>query len=491
MRGKGAAGALLACLLLSLCVCARAEGDAAAGEAVNMKTSCDFECGGAPLTKNVLDGSGYSKTILEAGKDITITSGETMAGLYIEFSRPPEPWTLTVDGEERSCGEHAYLHEYVGSLDAHSLTLHFDFEAQICDLYVLSEGTLPDWVQDWQEPWDRADVLFLPTHSDDDQLYFAGLVPWCLARGARVQVAYFIQHYDTPDRMNELLDGLWTCGLRNYPVLGAFRDMENLSYDDTIRVYNSVGVYWNDFEGHQVGLYRRFQPQVVVTHASDGEYGHGAHILNYRTAVAAAQLSMDATAYPESAEEYGVWDVPKLYVHNGAKNQVVLDFDTPLEQFGGLTPFQLSQKAFLCHESQQQWFADWLFRSDKAADINDPSPCVYGLSRSTVGEDTSGDTFFDNLVLYDEQERRAAEAETARVAAEETEKAAAAEAARQAEAAAQAEAEARTAAEAAEAARQQALREQQRMVYTALAAAVVAACAALLTVIRLHGKKED
>ena len=480
---------LLTALVVVLLFCSLSVGaKAAEDEARLISYDCELRWNDTPLHIALTDGHGYSRLRLTPG-ELRITAPEEIGAVYLEFAEPPESWTLLVNGEELPCGQYGYLHEYV-EIGATEVTLRFDSPIHLCDIFVFSAGEKQDWVQDWEPVWDKADVLFLPTHSDDDQLFFAGLIPWCISEGARIQVAYFVKHYDHADRMNELLDGLWTCGLRNYPVLGPYRDMGNIGYNDTIRAYNNNGVYWNDFEGWQVELYRRFQPQVVVTHAGNGEYGHGAHILNCLTALAGWQLSGDETAYPETAALYGVWVPQKLYVHNHPEKAVRLDFDSPLEMYGGKTAFQLAQDAFRCHPSQVPFYGSWLFASDTAAGLAGYPSCDYGLYYSTVGDDRNTDTLFDNIELYDEA-ARAAEAEAARKAAEE-EAARLAEAERQAfEEAARLAEEERLAAEA-EAARLAAeIEKEKRQLALAIAAVSVIACGALAAAIMLRRRKQE
>ena len=485
MRRKLLTLAALLVLLAALPLKVRAEEP----EARLITYESELRWNGAMLDGALTDGSGYARIWLHGG-ELHIQAEEPIGAVYLEFAEPPEPWTLLVDGEKRPCGQQGYLHEYVGDIHATELTLRFDSSIFLCDIYVFSQGERQDWVQDWQEPWDRADVLFLPTHSDDDQLFFAGLIPWCLSEGARIQVAYFVKHYDHADRMNELLDGLWACGLRNYPVLGPFRDMGNTGYNDTLSAYNGNGVYWNDFEGWQVELYRRFQPQVVVTHARNGEYGHGAHILNCLTALAGWQLSGDETAYPETAERYGVWTPQKVYVHNHPDRAVRLDFDSPLEMFGGRTAFHLSQEAFRCHASQFPFYEGWLFGSSTAAGLAGYPSCDYGLYYSTVGDDVNTDTLFDNIELYDAA-KRAAEARA------QAEQQAALEAERRAEEERRAaeEEERRQAEEAARQAEDDRLRREieneKRQLALAIAAVSLIACGALAAAIVLRRKKQE
>lgn len=474
-------------LLLLPLLCGSAQAEEPEARLISYESRMTWN--GDPLPLELTDCSGYARLRLQPG-ELHIQADEEIGAVYLEFAEPPESWTLLVNGEERTCGEHGYLHEYVGEIGAAEATLRFDTPIHLCDIFVFSAGEKQDWVQDWAEPWDRADVLFLPTHSDDDQLFFAGLIPWCISEGARIQVAYFVKHYDHADRMNELLDGLWTCGLRNYPILGPFRDMGNIDYNDTLYAYNGNGVYWNDFEGWQVELYRRFQPQVVVTHARNGEYGHGAHILNCLTALAGWQLSGDETAYPETAERYGVWTPQKLYVHNHPEKAVRLDFDSPLDMFGGSTAFQLSQEAFRCHPSQVPFYGPWLYGSTTAAGLAGYPSCDYGLYYSTVGDDVHTDTLFDNIELYDEA-RRAAEEEAARIAAEQEAARIAEEQRLAAEEAARIAAEEEAARLAEEERLRQEIEEEKRQLGLAIAAVSLIACAALAAAIALRRKKQE
>ena len=75
------------------------------------------------------------------------------------------------------------------------MNLTVDFGgAKISDVYAFSAGTLPDFVQNWEKPLERADILLNSSHSDDDQLFFAGLLPYYASRGCDIQVVYYTDH---------------------------------------------------------------------------------------------------------------------------------------------------------------------------------------------------------------------------------------------------------------------------------------------------------
>ena len=56
----------------------------------------------------------------------------------------------------------------------------------INELFVLGEGELPDWVQVWEPTCEKADILFLSTHPDDELIFFAGAIPTYAAEQQRV-----------------------------------------------------------------------------------------------------------------------------------------------------------------------------------------------------------------------------------------------------------------------------------------------------------------
>ena len=272
-------------------------------------------------------------------------------------------------------------------------------------------------------------------------------------------MVYLTDHHnvDTTRRVREMLAGLWAVGVKTYPVIGHFEDVKTSGLQDTYKWFEREGRTKEELLGFVVEQLRRFNPKVVA-HDFKGEYRHGEHMLYADLVAQALEISNDPFSYPELAEKYGLWDVPKAYFHLYQENPIVLGWDQPLESFDGLTAFQVTQKyGFPAHKSQQRsWFYLWIYGNygeiDKASQITEYSPCEYGLYRSTVGADVEKNDFFENVTTYAQYRQAEAErlAEEARLQAEE-------EAAREkAEAEAQAKAEAE-----AEAQRQQEQTQQQ------------------------------
>lgn len=292
-----------------------------------------------------------------------------------------------------------------------SVTLDFEEGTQLSEISAYTDGALPKTVEDWSAPCEKADLLLVSTHSDDEQLFFAGVLPlYAGQRKLRVQVAYFTNHNVNFKRNHELLNGLWTVGVRNYPEISEFPDAWADDRQHAERNLLKAGFTYEDAVNFQTYLLRRYKPLVAVGHDFAGEYGHGQHILNAATLSEAVKKSADESFDPETAQKYGTHTVKKFYVHLYNENKIILDIDTPLDNFGGKTAFEMTKEGFKKHVSQQDtWFREWLNGTDgnnnSGASIKKYSPREYGLYFSTnEKEDVLKNDFFENITTYDELE---------------------------------------------------------------------------------------
>jgi len=378
-------------------------------------------------------GSGYSSFTFLTDKDIksyktssgnasiTLSNEQGIGSLYLLFDLEYGEYTITANGKTFTAGTNEILHEYVDLITTFgaapkSVTLDFaNGSVRLSEIYVFSGTDVPDFVQKWNAPLEGgADIVLFATHGDDDQLYFAGLLPlYAAAKDCRVQVVYLTDHRNTTSgRIHEMINGLWAVGVRAYPVFGGFADFRIDDLEETYRTYeNSYDTSREDLQGFVVEQIRRFKPLVAVGHDLKGEYGHGMHMVYADLLTKAVDLTNDPTAFPESAEKYGTWEIPKLYLHLYSENPITIDYDQPMEVFDGLSAFQVTQKyGFPCHESQQ-WtgFRTWLNGYDgeitKASQIDRYNPSKFGLYHTTVGADMQKNDFLENLTTYAEQER--------------------------------------------------------------------------------------
>ena len=139
-----------------------------------------------------------------------------------------------------------------------------------------------------------------------------------------------------------------------------------------------------------VALIRRFEPEVVVTHDLDGEYGHGAHRATALCTLEAVSAAADGTLFPESADLYGAWQVKKLYLHLYDTGTVTMDWRVPLAAFDGQTALDVANEAYAMHVSQQEYHQN-------VYDSGDFSSAEFGLAYTTVGQDAAGGDFFENI----------------------------------------------------------------------------------------------
>ena len=101
-------------------------------------------------------------------------------------------------------------------------------------------------------------------------------------------------------------------------------------------------------------------------------------------------MAADAKKYPESARQFGTWDVPKTYLHLYGEGVLDLDWRVPLAAFDGRTAFDVACEAFRCHVSQQ--VTDY-----HVEDWGPYDNSLFGLVRSLVGDDVNKNDFFENL----------------------------------------------------------------------------------------------
>ena len=331
---------------------------------------------------------------------VTAEDGSGIGALYIKWDDPVVPYRIETDQGMVECGEYGFLHEFI-LLPESSRTVTVLLPEQEMRLYknevrIFTDESVPDDVQIWEPPCERADIMLIPSHSDDEILYMGGIGPTYGAElGARVQVVYMTEFRSTNSvREHEKLDGLWTDGVRYYPVCANFRDVYCYDLADAENKYDYQAAV-----DYLTDVIRQFRPQVVVAHDFNGEYGHGFHML---TAKATAQALENAADYTYRADSeifltYGVWDTPKAYFHLYGENTIRLDLRTPLESMDGQTALEVAKAAYKRHVSQQKW-------SFYVSDDYEHSCADFGLYRTTVGYDT-GNSMLENIVLYGEQER--------------------------------------------------------------------------------------
>ncbi len=382
---------LLILMLLSCLIGSFAFGETAA----DLTDLCTFTSPGV-RTGNVHDGKYTSFWRSREQKDgyleMTVPEDHPAYSVYICFGEQPAAWAIEKEEDGQWVTVHEGINEYAHVLVPLPGLTHFRLieksgkrtQFKINEVYIFGDGELPDWVQQWEPTIGKADMLVMVAHPDDELIFFGGTIPtYAVERGYRVLVAYM--SYSNTTRKSELLNGLWSMGVRNYPIIGSFQDTYCSTLEDAYK-------RWKKDPARQfvMRILREHQPEVVLTHDINGEYGHGAHKLCADVVQYCVENAGDETVYPEIASELGVWNVKKLYIHLYPENTVFMNWHEPLAAYDGRNGLEVASAAYAYHVTQ----ATTHF---VITDEGNTSNAAFGLAYTAVGPDIQKDDFMENI----------------------------------------------------------------------------------------------
>lgn len=338
-----------------------------------------------------------NETMLECDRlldpQLRITTGDTpVAALYVEYGRKRRPFDVQVKENDAwrtiAHSEGNYMQEYVAFPPVQGeMRLLFDTggyaeKVGVSEIYCFSEGEMDaSIVHLWQPAPEKADLMVVVAHPDDEVLWLGGCIPY-YAGEKQMNVAVIALTCSHPFREIELLNCLWHCGVRTYPLAGRFQDISCNTTDEVYAVWKRREVY-----AYLVDALRTMRPEVVVTHGFDGEYGHKHHIVSAYSMQRTVQLAAEENEY----SALPLWQVKKLYHHGGDHPTTIMDWDQPLSAFNGKTGFEMACEGFEKHVSQQRtWYT--VAKRNKRWDSY-----VFSLTYSAVGDDVSGGDLFENI----------------------------------------------------------------------------------------------
>jgi len=390
---------ILWCACLVLLMMCTVSANSMAQEAIDVTDQCKLYSDGRKMGS--LTDRKYTSYWNSAEKkapylEFTIPKDIDAGYLYICFGEMPAKWAIEeqVDGKWITMleGSPDYLHVLI-ELDGRKHVRLVDTSGKktkfkINEVFIFSEGELPEWVQRWEPTTKKADMLLLVAHPDDELIFFGGTIPvYDVERGLNVVVAYMSPSNTT--RTSELLNGLWSMGVRNYPVIGSFYDGYSASLETAYKKWRK-----SEVREYVSGLIRKYKPEVMLTHDVDGEYGHGAHRLCADVAKYCVENTIREDYLPEQVELYGTWQVKKLYLHLYEENQVWMDWNQPLSAFGGKTGLELAQAAYDLHITQEN-------TEFVVTDQGETGCAEFGLYYTTVGQDVLRNDFMENISIDD------------------------------------------------------------------------------------------
>ena len=331
---------------------------------------------------------------IDEGTPLTIEmpEGRTGAVLELNWGTAPTPFTLSMfDGEGREIqtvdeGNGAKMRNFCYAFDERTrkIILRTAHSGKyLTEVHVIEKGKVSPQLMQWKPLPEKIDILAVSAHQDDELLFLGGTIPYYAAKGKTVAMCYMATC--SRARLQEAMEGLWSCGLPYHPLFMGYKDAYSESIDEAQEIWGDGAL--RDL----VEIIRRYKPEVVVTQDVNGEYGHMQHRLTSKLVREAVDCSWDESKYPESARTYGVWDVKKTYIHLYEDHQIHMDcYDDPLENRNGLSALQLATIGYAKHFSQHGQYQ----MENQGVQFDNK---LFGLYRTTVGYDEVGGDFFENI----------------------------------------------------------------------------------------------
>ncbi|HRV72871.1 MAG TPA: PIG-L family deacetylase [Eubacteriales bacterium] len=378
-------------LLIPLCAAFPRETLAEDGVATDLSAYCVFtsSVSDSGIKRATDDDTTTHQNFHKDGYIETAWSADVaVAQIYVQWASAPTQLTVTqydAAGQVLSQSDNIpYLYEQsVSAVDgAVRIRLESNDDMDIVTLHAMSAGNIAN-VHDWQPLPDKLDYLIISMHPDDDVLFMGAVAPTLSDAGYTGSIFYLGTRIR--DRVSEALNGAWTMGVRCQPLMCGFPDIPPEYKERFESTFTK-----NDVIEYLVPLLRQYRPEVVFTHDVNGEYGHWQHIICSAAVQEAVRLAADPSYDPDSAAEYGVFEVKKLYLHLYSENKLTLNVTSPLASFNGQNALAVATEAFCCHVSQLKTVHS--VTNEGVYSLSD-----FGLAYTTVGLDSGINDVFENI----------------------------------------------------------------------------------------------
>ncbi len=374
-------------LLLAVLAAAGTGGEARAEEdALEITGQCVLNLGGRTGKKGLTDRkfTTYAQTAAMKNASLTITSEVPVYGLYLCFRKMPESYEIQVSrngGWETAARGNGYIHAFYeldGATEVRVIAPgDKKQEMGFNEVYVFGKGRIPSWVQRWEPTPEKSDILFVVAHPEEELLYLGGCIPYYAVEKERT-VAVALMSYANTTRRSAFLNGLWSMGYRHYPVIGTYKTAKAKGLTEA---YKTISARKGEetLVGWISEVIAATRPEVLVTLDENGEGGNG-------------QRMMIADACRKAFAADG-GQVRKLYLHlyGAEEDQIVFDWDAPLEKLNGRSGMALAGYAYLYHKTQDDQEKHIFDQGIRYANN------LFGLAGSRVGADVRHDDFLENI----------------------------------------------------------------------------------------------
>ena len=344
--------------------------------------------------RELWDANASSDFIIKGPGELSISWEDQVPAqsLYLEWNIFPADFTVTqysLDGTAIATvpGETYELNQLYQLLpETCRVSIKSETTMDLCTAVVYGPNVIPADYHPWERTPDKLDYLIIVAHPDDDAIFMAAIVPtYGVERGLKGTILYTCSS-NIRYRCNEALNGAWVMGLRYHPIFAGFPDIL-----PSLRKKWEFQFTVEKLTPYYVRIIRKYKPEVIVTHDTEGEYGHWQHKYVSKAVCDAIGLAADASYDAESASQYGVFQVKKTYLHLYPENKIILDVSTPLSQFDSKSIRQISKAAFDKHVSQTN-ASHYDEKNEGVYSLSD-----YGLFYSTVGADKQRNDMFEHI----------------------------------------------------------------------------------------------
>lgn len=200
-----------------------------------------------------------------------------------------------------------------------------------------------------------ASILAISAHPDDETLFAGGMLAMCVEKGHRVTILETTRGEggevgEPPLTTRDNLGAFREQEVRKAARILGVDDIYFLPFIDPYMEINGIArridIPLEDFTGAIEDYIQRIQPDVVITHGSNGEYGHPQHVYTHRATCRAL-----ANGHREIAlMSWCAW-------HQPSNRERILNKDDPANMVLDISPW-LDAKiaAALCHQTQHAMF---------------------------------------------------------------------------------------------------------------------------------------
>ena len=244
---------------------------------------------------------------------------------------------------------------------------------------------------DWEPQPEKVALMAVVAHADDEFIHFSGVLPYyskvkklpALFILMTTQIGTWKGH--PVNRTEDQQCACWDYGMKNLPIIAPFEDC---CYKESLTKNYEVWGGRENVQGYLVAQIRKYKPDVIVTSALDGDYGHPNHMMCPLNLIEAFDKAGDPEIFPEQLDSLEVWQPKKLYIPRYPAYEEAWAHEwKKYPELDNMTPVEYANEVgYKCYKAHGQ-------RRRAVEGIK------YGLYSTTVGQDSLKNDFFENIDL--------------------------------------------------------------------------------------------